>query len=86
MDQRTTELVAIGAAAAVNCQACLRYHVDAGGRAGVDAADISEAVDVGLLVNQGAAGQSRSFSDGVLAELGVDRGTDDAAPPASCCG
>lgn len=84
MDERTTELVAIGAAAAVNCHPCLRFHVDVATKSGLTPEEIEAAVEIGLLVNKGAAEATRGFSRTVLADLGQVPSA--GLEAASCCG
>lgn len=81
MDDKTRALVALGSSAAVNCRPCLEHHLAAARGLGLEDGAIAEAVEVGLTVNQGAARQTRQFTDGLLATAGV------AAGPAgkSCC-
>ncbi len=55
LDDRTTELIAIGAACTANCIPCLRYHVKKAREAGVDDAEIHEAIRVGRMVRKGAS-------------------------------
>ncbi len=45
-----SELVAIGAAIAANCEPCLRYHVKAATELGVTSADITRAVEMSAKV------------------------------------
>lgn len=66
MDERTKELAAIAASAAVNCHPCLRYHVGLGTSAGLSQEEMREAIDVGLMVNQGAAEKTRGFADELI--------------------
>lgn len=55
MDPRTTELIAIGASVTANCVPCLRFHLQKAREAGVQDAEIREAVRVGRMVRKGAA-------------------------------
>lgn len=55
LDNRTTELVAIGASIAANCQSCVEYHVGKAVEYDVDEQDIAQAIDVGTIVRKGAA-------------------------------
>lgn len=61
LDNRTTELVAIGASITANCQSCLEHHVGKAVEYGVDEQDIAEAIDVGKRVRKGAAAQIDSL-------------------------
>jgi AhpD family alkylhydroperoxidase len=66
MDERMKELVAIGASAAVNCHPCLEYHLSECDRLGIDREEVKAAVEVGLMVNNGAAAKTRSRTKALL--------------------
>ena len=81
LDNRTTELVAIGASVTANCLSCLEYHVGKAAESGVDEEEITQAIDVGKMVRKGAAGQMDKLVVGL-------RRPAPAAPsgsPVSCC-
>jgi len=61
MNEHTKELIAIGAAAAVNCRPCLEHHWRSAMEAGVTATEALEAAEVGLTVNRGAAAGTRGY-------------------------
>ena len=50
MTEAVTELVAIGAAIASNCEPCFRHHYDAAHKLGVSTEDMREAVNLALAV------------------------------------
>jgi AhpD family alkylhydroperoxidase len=54
-DNRMTELVAVGASVAANCQSCVEYHVGKAAECGVDRAEVAQAIDTGRMVRRGAA-------------------------------
>lgn len=54
LDERTKDLVAIGASVTANCQPCLDHHVASARNHGVSDEDISAAVEVGKQVRRGA--------------------------------
>jgi AhpD family alkylhydroperoxidase len=54
MDERTKELVAMGAAAAANCHPCMDHHLAMCDELGIDRDEVFAAVKVGLMVNRGA--------------------------------
>ena len=62
MDNRTKELIAVGASIAANCQPCLEYHVAKARENGADGREIAEAVGVGKAVRKGAAGKMDQFA------------------------
>lgn len=55
-DERVTELIALGAATAANCAACLEHHVGKAREIGLPAEEVEAALEVGRRVRQGAAG------------------------------
>ena len=57
MDDRTTELIAIGASITANCYPCIKYHVNKAKECGVDAKEIAAAVAVGKMVRKGVMGE-----------------------------
>lgn len=66
MNEHQTKLVALGASAAANCRPCLNHHLDEARAQDVSEADIAEAIDVGMAVNEGAARQTKAFIDTLL--------------------
>jgi AhpD family alkylhydroperoxidase len=83
MDERTTELIAIGASVAANCHPCTRFHLAKCDELGIAREDVAAAAKVGQTVNRGAAGATRNF----VAELfGEDTPKTAAASGAGCCG
>ena len=66
MDEQMKELVAIGASAAVNCHPCVRHHLDECDRLGIDRDEGWAAVEVGLMVNRGAAAKTMAHAQTLL--------------------
>lgn len=71
LDERTRELVAVGASVTANCGPCLEYHTRKAREAGADGAELAQAVDVGRLVRKGAAGKLDALSARLVAEQPV---------------
>ena len=61
MDERTKELIAVGASVTANCQPCLKYHVDDAQKQGASQSDINEAIEVGQMVKKGAMRKFNEF-------------------------
>lgn len=59
MDERMTELIAIGASAAVNCHPCMDHHLAECDRLGLDRDEVTAAMEVGMMVAKGAAAKTR---------------------------
>ncbi len=71
LDERTRELVAVGASITANCGPCLEYHTRKAREAGADGAEIAQAVDVGRLVRKGAASKLDALSAKLVEDLSV---------------
>jgi AhpD family alkylhydroperoxidase len=80
-DNRTTELVAIGASITANCLSCLEYHVRKAAEYGVDEQEIAQAIDVGRMVRKGAAGKM----DKLVESLRRPAPAAPSGSTASCC-
>jgi AhpD family alkylhydroperoxidase len=62
MDDKTRELIAIGASITAHCQACLTYHINKARQMGIDEQEIQEAVAVGQKVEKGSMAAMRDFA------------------------
>ena len=72
LDERTKELVAMGAAAAANCHPCMDYHLAKCDELAIDPAEVASAVKIGLMVNRGAEGAIRKKARELLGEKAVE--------------
>jgi AhpD family alkylhydroperoxidase len=66
LDERTKELIAVGAAITANCQPCLDHHATKAREQGADKAEILAAIEVGKEVRRGAAGNMDRFATGFV--------------------
>ncbi len=66
MDERTKELIAVGASVGAHCQPCLTYHVEKARELGIDNEDIRAAIETGHMVEKGAMSAMKKFSASVL--------------------
>lgn len=66
LNTKIAELVAIGASMAANCQPCLKYHCEAARKAGATAAEISAAMDIGLMVKAKPDEHIRKLADKLI--------------------
>lgn len=57
-DEKTKELIAIGASITANCHPCLDYHVAKARELGVGNDEILEAIEVGKQVRRGASAKT----------------------------
>jgi AhpD family alkylhydroperoxidase len=65
LDEKTKELIAVGASITANCHPCIQYHVNNAREMEIAEAEIQQAIDVGKKVRKGAA----SEMDKLLGEL-----------------
>jgi len=66
MDERTKELIAIGASVGSHCQPCLTWHMKKARELGIDDETIRAAIETGHMVEKGAMAAMRKYTDGVL--------------------
>lgn len=57
-DEKTKELIAIGASITANCHPCLDYHVAKARELGIGNDEISQAIEVGKQVRRGASAKT----------------------------
>jgi AhpD family alkylhydroperoxidase len=62
LDNQTLALIAVGASIAANCQPCLEHSIGAALQCGANHQQITEAIDVGKRVMQGAASKMDKFA------------------------
>ncbi|MDD5362450.1 MAG: carboxymuconolactone decarboxylase family protein [Ignavibacteria bacterium] len=62
LDDKTKELIAVGASVSANCQPCLDYHYNKALEYGADESEITEANNTGVLVRRGAAAKMDKFA------------------------
>jgi AhpD family alkylhydroperoxidase len=78
MDERTKELIAIGASVGAHCQPCLTYHVGEARELGIGEDAIGEAIEVGFMVEKGAFAAMKQH-----ARLVLDNQAE--TPGGACC-
>ncbi len=62
MDEKTKELIAVGASVSAHCQPCLQYHASKALEIGAEGQEIKEAIKIGKMVRQGAASNMDKFA------------------------
>ncbi len=77
IDEKTKELIAIGASVSTHCQPCLEYHVAKAREAGVCDDFIADAISVGRMVGKGASAKMDKFSVALMKGEGTCGSTDD---------
>ena len=89
-DNRTTELIAIGASVAANCQSCVEHQFAEAAEYGIEQSDLAQAVEIGRTVRKGAAANVDHAVDRLLHRNGPAAdsapGERTAAAESACCG
>jgi AhpD family alkylhydroperoxidase len=80
LDDRITELIAIGSSVTANCQPCLQYHIDKALESGASDPEIAQAIEVAKMVRKGAAAKMDTFA----ATMGKSAPADAGAPREGC--
>ncbi|MBI5031739.1 MAG: carboxymuconolactone decarboxylase family protein [Chloroflexi bacterium] len=62
LDNRTKELIAIGASLTAHCQPCLQYHVSKAIECGATEDEIAQAIEIGKMVRKGADAKMDQFA------------------------
>ena len=83
MDEPTKILVCVGAAVAANCVPCFRHYHGKAQAAGIDPAEVREAVMMASLVKTGA---HAALMGAIESAMGEGRGAAARAETPSCCG
>jgi AhpD family alkylhydroperoxidase len=65
MNDKTRELVAIGASISANCQPCLASHAEKALRFGASPEEVAAAIEIGMKVGKGAAAKMETFAAGL---------------------
>lgn len=88
MDERTKELIAIGASVGAHCQPCLTYHVEKARELGIDEDEIRSAIETGHMVEKGAMSAMRKFSAHILdpESSATCKSSIVDSTPKACCG
>jgi AhpD family alkylhydroperoxidase len=81
IDDKTKELIAIGASIVAHCQPCLQYHVARAQRAGADAQEMADAIAIAQLVRKGAGIKMDTFTANLTGATPAV-----AAVGQTCCG
>ena len=86
MDERTKELIAIGASVSGHCQPCLAYHLGKARELGVGEEDIQAAIEVGYMVGKGASTAMRRYVAVVFNQAQSQGAPCCSGSNSECCG
>ena len=73
MDKKTKELIALGAAYAVNCQPCMELHKQQAAEAGANAQEMRAAIEVAESVKKGAYDKAKKSAGHLFVDLKEER-------------
>ncbi|MDD1772581.1 MAG: carboxymuconolactone decarboxylase family protein [Methanomassiliicoccales archaeon] len=76
MDERTKELVAIGASVAGHCQPCLRHHMAKAKELGISEDDVNAAIRLAKVISENGDKRMMEFTEGLMNELALRPATD----------
>lgn len=86
MDEKTKELIAIGASIAGHCQPCLKNHIEQAVKLGVSLEEINTAIAVGKTVEKGALKAMDNFAKEQMASFDPEGDSKDCGCVAlNCC-
>lgn len=73
MDEKIEEMVALGAAYALNCQPCMEYHKQKAAETGLSFEEMRMAIRVADSVKAGAGKKTGQFAERIFGPLPADR-------------
>ncbi len=82
MDKKIEEMIALGAAYALNCQPCMEVHRKLALDAGLTREEMLAAIRVAEAVKQGAGKKSTKFAEGLF---GPVEAAECCTPGSACC-
>lgn len=81
MDRKIEEMIALGAAYAVNCLPCMKYHKKAAIEAGVTQEEMQAAIRVAEAIREGADKNNKQFAENLFGSIKAER----CCPAESSC-
>ena len=86
MDERTKELIAIGASVSAHCQPCLAWHLNKARELGISEDDLQAAIEVGFMVEKGAGNAMRKYAHEILKQPQTKSKPCCPGGKSKCCG
>ncbi|MCL5036741.1 MAG: carboxymuconolactone decarboxylase family protein [Chloroflexi bacterium] len=68
MDEKTKELIAIGASVSAHCQPCLAYHLGKVRELGITDDEIQSAIEIGFMVEMSARSAMRKQAGEIMSK------------------
>jgi AhpD family alkylhydroperoxidase len=69
LSRKHKELVAVGIAVTIDCESCMQWHIEKAAEHGATLAEILEAVDVAIMMGNGAATVRARFAMDVMKDV-----------------
>ena len=69
LDEKTKELIAIGASVSCNCHPCVNFHTDRAKELNIELELVRQAIKVGKMVRKGAARRMDELLDDISKEF-----------------
>ncbi|NPU96261.1 MAG: carboxymuconolactone decarboxylase family protein [Candidatus Omnitrophica bacterium] len=66
MDERTKELIAIGASVSAHCPPCLAWHLGNARELGIGEEEVRAAIETGFMVGKGASAAVPNYINGIF--------------------
>lgn len=73
MDKKIEEMIALGAAYALNCQPCIEYHKQKAAETGLSSEEMRMAVRVADTVKKGAGIKAGQFAERIFSPMQTER-------------
>lgn len=86
MDERTKELISIGASIGARCQPCLDFHLGKARKLDIGEDEIKAAIEVGYMIEKGALSAMRNYVDTTLNQDQSQSGACCSGSKTKCCG
>ncbi|MCX6640504.1 MAG: carboxymuconolactone decarboxylase family protein [bacterium] len=86
MDDRTKELIALGASVSGHCQPCLDYHLGRARELSASEEEIRTALEIGYMVEKGAMVAMRNYAKSIFDPTQSQSSDCCADSNTKCCG
>ena len=66
LSKKTKELIALGVSVVIDCESCMKWHIEQAAKAGANEQEVLEAIEVGIEMGGGPATVSARFALDVM--------------------